>query len=144
MSPRGLANTKLPGPVLEDRPPEENAGDEVREVLDVEEAVVLERRVVGGRDVPNNVPGDPDRQGDQRPGQRANHTEARGLSRERGRDGQHEEQRDPLGQRHVLHEVRGEEVVERERPERCDRDREQEEDGRGEARDAPGWRPVAS
>ncbi len=138
------ARREVPRARLEDGPPEQRARGQVGHVLEMEERMVLERRVVGGRDMPDGVGGEPERKGDRRPGQKPNGPEAADLGGQRRWDPQDQEQRDPLGQRDVLHEVGREEVVVGERRERCRQDGHEEGHPRGEAGGLTPSRPVAS
>ena len=80
--------------------------------------MVLERGVVGGRDVPGHVAAEPERQRDEGPGEQADEAEARERAASSGGTEATSEQRDPLRESDVLDQVRPEEVVQRERPER--------------------------
>ena len=130
---------------MDERPPHEEAGAEVARVLDVDEPrLVLERVVVDRRDVPGEVVGEPDRQRDGGVDRDAPASESRRRRGHRGRDAEHGEERRPLGEDHVLQQVRGEQVVEAEVVERRpERDREQHHRA-GEADDAPPRRAEAA
>ena len=71
--------------VVDDRPPEQAAGEHVRRVLGVQERVgVAQRRVVDRRDVPGEVGAEPERERGGRPGQPADdavRAERRGEAR---------------------------------------------------------------
>jgi len=123
---------------VDERPPDEQAGAEVARVLDVDQPrLMLERVVVDRRRVPGEVVGEPDRQRNGGMDRDAPALETRRGSRHRGRDAEHREERRPLGEDHVLQQVRGQQVVQAElvkrRPER---DREQHHRA-GETDNAP-------
>jgi hypothetical protein len=117
-----------PRHVLEHRPPDEAAGREVAQVLDVQErARVSKRGVVRPRQVPGEVDGEPDRQGDEGARQEAQHPGAREPRRQRGGEAGDEERRRPLREDDVLEQVHRQQVPERDRLHRREEDREDQE-----------------
>ena len=114
-------------------------------MLDVDQPrLMLERGVVDRRHVPDVVVDEPERQCD---GGWTISRQARARAerlRHRPGDAEHREQRRPLGEDHVLQEVRRQQVVQAEvMQRRPERDREQRH-RRGEARDAPRGRAEAA
>ena len=123
--------------ILEDGPPEQRAGHEVHRVLEVEECRrVLERRVVGGRQVPGEVDEQPEAKRDRRTGQLPDGRDAPEPLGDGRRDAEHEQRRRPLGEDDVLEQVHREQVV-AQCFERGDRGGEQEQAAPREGRDAP-------
>src|SRR4029450_36294 len=125
--------------ILEHRPPEEQPGGEVADVLEVEERVALEGGVVESGDMPQEVRRQPQAECDGRAREESRAGEAGEVSRHRRRDAQDEERRRPLGEHDVLKKVSGEEVV-GERVERGDGGDEEEQTAGGEGRHAPALR----
>jgi len=122
---------------VDDRPPQGRASDEVGRVLDVQDGVrVPQREVVCGRHMPCEVGAEPDDEG-------GDHRDAHAPCEE-GRQREHEQCRRPFRNRDVLEEVRGQQVVERERLERRREDGDQEEHGEYEAADARALDAVSS
>ena len=129
--------------VLEDGPPEQDAGGEVTDVLEVQQRAVLERGVVDGREVPGEVGDEPEaeRDGRAREEPRAGQPgEPRGEGR---RDAEHEQRRSPLGEDDVLEQVGGEQMV-GERVERRDCGREAAAGTPRRTRAPPLLEPVAA
>jgi hypothetical protein len=129
--------------VLEDRPPEKRPGCDVADVLEVEKRVVLERGVVEGRQMPEEVGRKPKPESDgwasEQP-DRADSADRRSQCRGNAED---EQRRRPLGQDDVLKQMSREEVV-CQRIEWGDRGGEQEQTSGGEGRDSPAVRfPVS-
>src|SRR5256714_1675616 len=117
-----------PRHVLEHRPPDEAASQEVAHVLDVQErARVPERGVVRPRQVPCEVDGEPDRQRDERARQRAHGRRPREPRGERGGEAGDEERGRPLREHDVLEQVHRQQVPERERLDRRGEDGKDQE-----------------
>jgi hypothetical protein len=124
--------------VLEHGPPQEAAGGEVADVLEVQEDGVLEGGIVGGREVPGEVGEEPDGERDWGPGEETCSGQPGELRGEGRRDPEHEERRRPLRQDDVLEQMRRQQVV-GESVERRDCGREEQETTGGEGRDPPAF-----
>ena len=122
---------------VHDRPPEEEPGGEVEDMLEMEERVrVAERGVVDPGQVPDAVVDQPERERQQRWHPRR----ARG---ERRWDPEHRQERSPLSEHDVLDQVNREQEVERDRLDGSDRDGEQQHHRCEPARDPPAGRRYA-
>ena len=93
-------------------------------------------RVVHGGDVPDEVRPGPEREGDHGVGEQP-------RPAERSRQADHAERRSPLGEDDVLEQVDRQQIVERDRVQRRDEDREDQAEPGYEAGDSPVLRPVA-
>ena len=129
--------------VLEDRPPEQCAGGEITDVLEMQEGLMLECGVVGGRDVPRVVGQKPDPERDRRAGQEPHRRDAADPQRERRWHAEDEQRGGPFGEDDVLEQVSGEQVV-GERVERADGGDEQDQAPGGEGGNAPRLGPAAA
>jgi hypothetical protein len=125
--------------VLEDGPPQQAAGGEVTDVLDVQQGCVLERGVVGRGDVPGEVRDEPEAERDRRPGEEPGAGEPGEPRGEEGRDAEYQERRRPLGQDDVLEQMCREQVVGQRVERRYGGCYEQQAAG-GESSDPPGLR----
>ena len=94
-----------------------------------------ERSVVGPRKVPGEVDGDPERQRDERVREDAPTGQAGERCRESRSEPGDAERGRPFREDHVLEQVHGEEVMERDRLDRREEDGEDQELAGGEGRD---------
>jgi hypothetical protein len=122
--------------ILEDRPPEKRSGGEVADVLEVKKRVVLQRGVVEGGQVPQEVGRKPEPEGDGWAGEQPDRRDPADRDGECGWNSENEQGRRPLGQDHVLEQVGREQVV-GQRVDRRDRSGEEEQAAGCEGGDAP-------
>ena len=132
-------------PSRQHRPPDQEAGDEVAEVLEVEQRRgVPQGCVIGGRNVPRVVGREPERQRDQRVRERSDGAVfSRGSCGGR-REPEHDERRAPFGDRDVLEQVGREQVVERQALEWGHEDDKDQPEPAEEAGNPPARRGVAA
>ena len=123
--------------VLEDRPPEQRSGEEVARVFEVKQGRwMLERRVVGGWEMPREVGDEPKSERNGWAGQLPNAGQSGDPLPESRRDAEDEEGRRPFREDHVLEEVRRQQVV-AQRLERRHRGHEEEQAPSREGADTP-------
>src|SRR5439155_3715401 len=122
----------------EDRPPEQDSGREVTDVLEVEQGLrVLEGGVVDPGQMPDDVRAKPEWERDRRSRQEADARGPGGERSERGRDAEDEQRRCPFRDRDVLEQVRREQVVVRDRRQRRYAGEEDDRYAEPEADDTP-------
>lgn len=122
--------------VLEDGPPEQRSSRHVADVLEVQEPVVLERRVVKNREMPEEIRRQPEAERDGSAGEQLEAAGPPDRGGESRRDAEYEQRRRPLGEHDVLEQMRRKEVV-RQRVQRGDCGGEQEQAAGGESGNAP-------
>src|SRR5439155_1135901 len=131
--------------VVEERPPEERTREEVARMLHGEQrARVAESRVIHDGDVPDGVGPEPERQRDERVGERPDRAQCRKGARHRRAQSEDGEARGPLRERDVLEQVRREQVVLGKRRGRADEHAEREDYPGGEGDDTGPARAVAA
>ena len=127
------------GDVRDHRPPEHEPDGDEREVLDVQEPGVAQRRVVEGGQVDQIPAREPDGQRNLRardPGERRGRLAGRGRSHGGGQP-KDEQQRSPVGDHHVLEEVEEQQVLDGDRLERRVQGARDEQEPHGEGASPP-------